>query len=241
MKNPHLINQSSGEVEWYTPMAIIEAVQEVFGGEIDLDPATSEAANMRIGARRAYLSPGYTEVPINKYRTAKIREALFYREYRQQHGLTKEWRGRVWLNPPFGQSEKGCKLNKNGNFICTKKKCPKRGYHILHDRPGMIDWVKRMANAYRRGEIEEGLMITFASESTEWGSILRQYPRWKPDTRINYIDGRTGKPAKGVTKESMVTYFGQDVDKFASIFIEKLGGSVDISWSYTGTTARKGR
>jgi len=36
MENHELINQSSGNVEWWTPMDIIEAAKELFGGEIDL-------------------------------------------------------------------------------------------------------------------------------------------------------------------------------------------------------------
>lgn len=223
-----LINQSSGKVEWYTPMDIIEAAKEVFGGEIDLDPATSEAANERIGARRGYLAPGYTEVPINPL-TENIWEPRFYRQYRSQHGLTKDWEGKVWLNPPFGQRERACKLDKDGNFNCRKKACRKRDYHIVQDKPGMIDWVERMERAYLREEIEEGLMLTFASESTEWGCVLKQYPRWKPDIRVNYIDGRTGEIAKGVSKESMVTYFGPHIRIFANIF-QALGGSIDIPW-----------
>lgn len=224
-----LINQTSGKVEWYTPMNIIEAAKELFGGEIDLDPATSNEANLRIMARRGYMEPGYTEVPIDPIHD-NIWEPRFYREYRELDGITKDWEGNVWLNPPFGSGEKACKLNKDGNFVCFKKKCQNRDWHLVGDLPGMIDWVKRMEQAYLSHEIKQGLMLTFASESTEWGRILRNYPRWKPDTRINYIDGATGKPAKGVTKESMVTYFGQQISPFVQIFTGRLGGSVDIPW-----------
>jgi len=227
--NAHqLINQSSGNVEWYTPLDIIEAVKKVFGGEIDLDPATSLEANARIGARQAYLEPGCLEVPIEL--TANNPAVRFYRQYREQDGLSKEWEGRVWLNPPFGQAESACKLDADGNFRCYKKKCQKRDYHIVQDRPGMIDWAEKMEREYLIGRVKEGLMITFASESTVWGKVLCRYPRWKPDQRINYIEAGTDKPANGVSKESMVTYFGPAVDKFASIFIARLGGSVDIPW-----------
>ena len=229
MENYRLINQDSGEVEWYTPMDIIEAARELYGGEIDLDPATSEEANMRIKARRGYMEPGYQEVPIDPL-TDNIWEPRFYRTYRKLDGITKKWSGNVWLNPPFGSREKGCKVNKEGYFQCFKKKCQKRDWHLLGELPGMIDWVQRMERAYLSHEIKQGLMLTFASESTEWGFLLRSYPRWKPDTRVNYIDGETGKPAKGVTKESMVTYFGTQVDSFAKIFTGRLGGSVDIPW-----------
>ena len=52
--SPHLlINQSSGNVEIYTPSAIIEAARRTMSG-IDLDPASSETANLRVKATRFF-------------------------------------------------------------------------------------------------------------------------------------------------------------------------------------------
>lgn len=69
-----LVNQTSGEFEYYTPHHIIEAARGVMGG-IDLDPASSPAGNERVKARR------------------------FFTE--QDDGLQHGWRGRVWMNHPF--------------------------------------------------------------------------------------------------------------------------------------------
>jgi phage N-6-adenine-methyltransferase len=66
----------TGEYEWYTPPKYIELARAVLG-EIDLDPASSEKAQEAVRAKR--------------YFTAA------------DEGLRHEWRGRVWLNPPYAQ------------------------------------------------------------------------------------------------------------------------------------------
>lgn len=62
--------------EWYTPGEYIEAARRVMG-DIDLDPASCAEAN------------------------ATVRAAQFYSE--TDPGLGHEWKGRVWLNPPYGR------------------------------------------------------------------------------------------------------------------------------------------
>lgn len=76
--NAHeLINQDSGDTEYYTPEEIVEAARRAMGG-IDLDPASSEAANKRVGALRYFT--------------------------RADDGLSREWCGRIWMNHPFSRA-----------------------------------------------------------------------------------------------------------------------------------------
>lgn len=75
VNNAQLINQDSGNFEWYTPSNIVELARKTMG-EIDLDPASSEAANLRVKANR-YFSDG---------------------------ALEKVWFGRVWMNHPYSKT-----------------------------------------------------------------------------------------------------------------------------------------
>lgn len=64
----------SGKAEWYTPKDYVERVREVLGG-IDLDPATCQTAQRVVRASQYYT--------------------------RDDDGLAQQWRGKVFLNPPF--------------------------------------------------------------------------------------------------------------------------------------------
>lgn len=72
---PH-VARNTGENEWYTPQPFIDAAQIVLG-IIDLDPASNPIAQARIQASTYYT--------------------------KDNDGLTKEWVGNVWMNPPYAQ------------------------------------------------------------------------------------------------------------------------------------------
>lgn len=68
---------------WYTPTDVIDAAKEVLG-TIDLDPASDAAANEHVGASQIFTV--------------------------EDNGLEQDWRGNVWLNPPYSypQVEQFC-------------------------------------------------------------------------------------------------------------------------------------
>jgi ParB family chromosome partitioning protein len=73
---PH-ISQATGNNEWYTPPEYVEAARKVLGA-IDLDPASNAEANKIIKAERFFIA--------------------------EDDGLNKNWKGRVWLNPPYASN-----------------------------------------------------------------------------------------------------------------------------------------
>lgn len=66
----------TGQNEWFTPARYIAAARLVLG-KIDLDPASHPLAQQMVLAEEFFT--------------------------KQDDGLSKDWRGKVWLNPPYAQ------------------------------------------------------------------------------------------------------------------------------------------
>jgi phage N-6-adenine-methyltransferase len=70
--------QGTGDNEWFTPVEHIERARRVLG-EIDVDPASHIQAQKRVKATQFFT--------------------------KSDDGLKREWRGKVWLNPPYSQPD----------------------------------------------------------------------------------------------------------------------------------------
>jgi phage N-6-adenine-methyltransferase len=69
----------TGKTEWYTPEPHLELVRKVFGGKIDVDPASSAQAQGTVQATTWF--------------------------DKESDGLRQQWYGKVFLNPPYSQPD----------------------------------------------------------------------------------------------------------------------------------------
>lgn len=203
MNNAQLINQSSGEVEIYTPSNIIEAARCTMG-EIGLDPASSVAANLRIKANHFFT--------------------------KEQDGLSKAWGigypHTVWMNHPFSKGEEVCDPVITGK-PCKKKTCRDRGAHCLVRVPGNDEWINKLLGEYADGNVKQACCITFAATSEGWFRPLLDFPQCYLTPRTNYLLP-DGSIYKGVTKGSVVTYLGKNYKEFEAEFSPL--GVVKVRW-----------
>ena len=114
---PAHVSANSGESEWYTPAAYIEAACALMG-DIDLDPASTAVANEVVGA------------------------TVYYDQ--TADGLAHPWYGRVWLNPPYAQPfcAQFCrKIAEEFEADRVSEAC------VLVNNATETDWFQRLARA----------------------------------------------------------------------------------------------
>lgn len=156
----HVAN-NSGNNEWYTPSKYIESARIVMGN-IDVDPASSRIAN------------------------ATVRADTFYTA--EDNGLSHDWNGRVWMNPPYAQpliSEFCSRLVAQYIDEIITQAC------VLVNNATETGWFQEM--------LREARAVCF------------------PKGRVRFIDPE-GNPSGAPLQGQAVLYFGENVEAFESEF-----------------------
>lgn len=73
------VHFSSKDEGWLTPQPVIDAVLDCFGGTIDLDPCS------------------------NSHESPNVPAAMYLTKEDDGLSLTHRWRGKVYMNPPYGR------------------------------------------------------------------------------------------------------------------------------------------
>ncbi|WP_409048608.1 DNA N-6-adenine-methyltransferase [Microbacterium sp. HA-8] len=132
----HRLRRASGSTEWYTPPHVLNLVTELFGA-IDLDPASNE---------------GEPWVTARTYYT------------KADDGLSREWSGRVFLNPPWDSQ----------------------------GSPG--PWVAKLVDEYTTGRVSEAICLLPARVNTAWMDRLAPYARCFVRGRLRFGDATGDAP-----------------------------------------------
>lgn len=161
-KLPPIAHNRNSTTDWHTPIEYIEAAREVLG-TIDLDPASSELANQTVKAKQFFTA--------------------------DDDGLNHEWRGRIWLNPPFNKDKsKGATIDQ---FVDKLIASSFEAAIILVDNATETRWFRKLA--------DNSSAIVFTTG------------------RINFFKGgiqEAGSPTRGQT----FFYFGSAVNRFYATF-----------------------
>jgi len=157
---------SSETNEYYTPAQYIEAAREVMGG-IDLDPASHPIAQ---------------EV---------IKAGTYFTE--NDDGLSQEWHGRVWLNPPYGKIGNESSQGHWGNYLIKE---------------------------YEEGKVSEAVLLVRSALGYEWfESLWDQLPVCFARERLSFIksDGTNDGSSKQGTA---FFYLGGNIERFIEVFAQ---------------------
>lgn len=163
------VHFSSKTDQWATPQSFFDKLALRYG-PFDLDPCADDS--------NAKVPHYYTQA---------------------DDGLTKPWKGRVFMNPPYGDPQHPCKPT------CTKQLCKKRGYHSQDYIAGIREWVAK-AHAESRGGALVVCLLPARTDTRWWHDYVI------PFGKVEFIRGRLkfGDSKNSAPFPSAVVVFGDN-------------------------------
>jgi len=157
---------SSESNEYYTPSQFVEAARTVMG-KIDLDPASHEIAQQTVKATRYWTMA--------------------------DDGLSHEWHGHIWLNPPYGKT--GSSSNQ-------------------------AIWAQYLKEEYEAGHVEEAVLLVKSATGYKWFEALWDiWPACFARERISFMCSEGDKEGQSKLGTTFF-YLGNNVEKFAQTFTQ---------------------
>lgn len=157
---PHVVN-NSGENEWYTPPTYLDAARKALGA-IELDPASSPVAQEFVDAKQFYTA--------------------------EEDGLSVDWEGSVWLNPPYAAA-------------LVEKFVAKLCVHLeAGDVPAAV------------------LLTNNATETKWFQNAMKHASAvCFPEGRIKFLD-KEGQPKNTPLQGQVLVYFGDAPERFCDAY-----------------------
>ena len=155
---------SHKSLEYYTPEWVTTLAKDMMGS-ITLDPASCDAAQKWIGADNYYTIT--------------------------DNGLTKEWYGNIWLNPPYSKTD-----GKSNQAI----------------------WADALIQQYQQGEVSQAILLVKAAIGYKWFTkLIKNWPCCLLYERLSFVleNGNDDGQSKQGTA---LFYFGNNCDRFVSTF-----------------------
>lgn len=191
MNAQHLSNSA----EWATPLELVESARAVLG-EIDLDPATTQAINAKHVRARSWMGA-------------------------EHDSLSRSWSGRVFVNPPGGcpivlvehvkrRTVCGNEATGDRNPPCSCRLVSRFWSHLIEH--------------HVRGTVPAAIWIGFSLEQLsslqKFDSSPMDYPLCiVGPSRVRYLDADNDlQPAGSPTHASFVSYMGPKPSAFRAEF-----------------------
>ena len=185
-----LVHLQSHSDEWLTPSKIVQLVREVFeGGRIDLDPCSTEQAQ------------------------GTVQAAQFLSKADASLANSTQWRGRVFVNPPFGMHSN---TSLQGQFL------------------------DKAIQEHDAGRATEVFLLLKAAIGYQWCSKVFSYPHAFFDRRIAFsaaslLDGQVDAQPRN-PHGSIAVYLGQNVHRFCRVLSQVAFVPGTNSWAWAGAT-----